>query len=137
MIKDEKVNDFLYLFYKTNKSITKVVNNILKDYEITFTNYLVLLSLDYDKETNVKSIADLLDLDTGTLSPITKRLEAKGLLIRNRSTLDERSIELRLSDKGKELKNNFDKISSEIEGDLSMKIDELNEYLFILNNLKR
>ncbi|MEM5398321.1 MarR family winged helix-turn-helix transcriptional regulator [Staphylococcus gallinarum] len=137
MIKDGKINDFLYLFYKTNKSITKVVNNILKDYEITFTNYLVLLSLDYDKETNVKSIADLLDLDTGTLSPITKRLEAKGLLIRNRSTLDERSIELRLSDKGKGLKNNFDKISSEIEGGLSMKIDELNEYLFILNNLKR
>ncbi|WP_206169420.1 MarR family winged helix-turn-helix transcriptional regulator, partial [Staphylococcus gallinarum] len=133
MVQINEVNDFLYNFYKFNKQITKNINNILKKYDITLTNYLVLLALDYEKETNIKSLAKLLDLDTGTLSPITKRLETKDLVIRNRSSSDERSIEVRLSTAGKELADNFDKISTEIKE--CLKISEYNNYLNLVQDL--
>jgi DNA-binding MarR family transcriptional regulator len=73
---------------------------ILKDLGLTYPQYLVMLVLWEHGELPVKKLGEHLRLDSGTLSPLLKRLETAGLVRRERSARDERSVEVRLTDEG-------------------------------------
>src|SRR5919197_888092 len=73
---------------------------ILKDLGLTYPQYLVMLLLWEHGELPVKKLGEHLRLDSGTLSPLLKRLEAAGLVRRERSARDERSVEVRLTEEG-------------------------------------
>ncbi|OKK22129.1 MarR family transcriptional regulator [Streptomyces sp. CB00455] len=77
---------------------------VLKDLGLTYPQYLVMLVLWEHGELPVKEIGQHLRLDSGTLSPLLKRLEAAGLVRRERSTEDERSVRARLTDEGAALR---------------------------------
>ncbi|MEU6213906.1 MarR family transcriptional regulator [Streptomyces sp. NPDC047023] len=77
---------------------------ILKDLGLTYPQYLVMLVLWEHGEMPVKEIGQHLRLDSGTLSPLLKRLEAAGLVRRERSTEDERSVRARLTEEGAALR---------------------------------
>ncbi|MEU3374188.1 MarR family transcriptional regulator [Streptomyces sp. NPDC006660] len=87
-----------------SRAFTGVYRTLLKDLGLTYPQYLVMLTLWEHGELPVKGIGEKLRLDSGTLSPLLKRLEAAGLLERRRSPADERSVTVRLTPKGSDLR---------------------------------
>ncbi|MDO6447212.1 MarR family transcriptional regulator [Colwellia sp. 1_MG-2023] len=99
-------NQLCFRLYKLNKSITKLYAPLLKEAGLTYPQYLVMLVLWQDeKAKTIKDIGAILELDSGTLSPLLKRMEKLDLIKRTRSTLDERSVAIELTAHGKEIKN--------------------------------
>lgn len=86
------------------RAFNGVYRVILKDLGLTYPQYLVMMVLWEDGDLPVKRLGERLRLDSGTLSPLVKRLEAAGLVRRERSARDERSVEVRLTGQGAALR---------------------------------
>ncbi|GEB76720.1 MarR family winged helix-turn-helix transcriptional regulator [Sporolactobacillus inulinus] len=93
-----------FSIYSCSRAIQRMYQPALKKLGITYPQYLVLLVLWENRECSVKQIGALLDLDSGTLTPLLKRMEGKALLQRKRSQVDERMVTVRLTEKGAALK---------------------------------
>jgi len=85
--------------------MNKVYRKLLKDLDITYPQYLVMLTLWENPSMSVSEIGERLYLDSATLTPLLKRLEAAGMVLRQRSREDERQVVITLTDKGRELKS--------------------------------
>lgn len=121
-------NDLCFLFYITTKEVINRFNKFLKQYNISFPNYMVLSYIEDDEEVFVKTLCNKLFLDSGTISPIVKRLEKKNLVIRKRLPEDERKVMLSLTEEGKELKAQFKNISTQVINQLNLDSDEKEDY---------
>jgi len=97
-------NQVCFPIYSVSRLITKAYKPYLKVLGVTYPQYLVLLVLWENDSHTVNQISEKLLLNTNTLSPLLKRMEKMELLQRNRSTNDERSVVIQLTDKGKQLK---------------------------------
>ncbi|MFI9150013.1 MarR family winged helix-turn-helix transcriptional regulator [Streptomyces sp. NPDC053367] len=93
-----------FSLHAASRAFNGVYRVILKDLGLTYPQYLVMLVLWERGEQPVKKLGEHLRLDSGTLSPLLKRLEAAGLVRRERSARDERSVEVRLTDEGDALR---------------------------------
>lgn len=80
--------------------MTKKYKPLLDKLEVTYPQYLVLLLLWEQDTLTVKKLGELLALDSGTLTPMLKRMEQNGLIVRERSIEDERSVMIKLTEKG-------------------------------------
>jgi len=89
-----------FSLYATSRAIQKLYHNGLSKSGLTYPQYLVLVSLYEYKELSVKKLGDLLSLDSGTLTPLLKRLENEGLVVRQRSKKDERVVNVHLTEEG-------------------------------------
>ncbi|WP_436845774.1 MarR family winged helix-turn-helix transcriptional regulator [Streptomyces tibetensis] len=89
-----------FSLHAASRAFNGVYRQILKDLGLTYPQYLVMLVLWEHDELPVKKLGEHLRLDSGTLSPLLKRLEAAGLVRRERSARDERSVEVRLTEEG-------------------------------------
>ena len=99
-------NQLCFRLYKLNKSLTKLYAPLLKQLGLTYPQYLVMLVLwQHNAAISVKSIGKQLELDSGTLSPLLKRMEKLNLVMRSRNKNDERSVSIELTAHGKEIKN--------------------------------
>jgi DNA-binding MarR family transcriptional regulator len=76
--------------YSAANAVVRAYKPLLKDLDITYLQYMVLMLLWEESSLNVKELGERLRLDSGTLTPLLKRLDAKGLVTRNRSEIDER-----------------------------------------------
>ena len=97
-------NQLCFPLYATSRLITKLYTPFLKELDITYPQYLVLLALWQNDKLSVKSIGEALFLESNTLTPLLKRLEQKNIIQRNRSSQDERAVIVSLTSKGSELK---------------------------------
>jgi DNA-binding MarR family transcriptional regulator len=93
-----------FALYAASRAVTQRYRPLLEEVGITYPQYLVMLVLWEQGTTTVKGLGDALQLDYGTLSPLLKRLAAAGFVERNRRTDDERSVEIVLTDAGRELR---------------------------------
>lgn len=66
-----------FLFYVSSKEIIKKYTSYLKEYDLTYTGYIVLLAIESDEKINIKSLGERVFLDSGTLTPLLKKLEKK------------------------------------------------------------
>lgn len=98
-------NQLCFSIYATSREITKVYRPLLNQLGVTYPQYLALLVLWEHGTVSVKEIGELLYLDSGTLTPMLKRMEDQGLVIRKRSNEDERVVFISLTNKGKELRD--------------------------------
>ncbi|MCL6674198.1 MarR family transcriptional regulator [Streptomyces panaciradicis] len=98
---------------------------VLKDLGLTYPQYLVMLVLWEHGDLPVKKLGEHLRLDSGTLSPLLKRLEAAGLVRRERSTRDERSVEVRLTEEGSALRERALEVPRRIVTATSFDVDEI------------
>ncbi|WP_107082807.1 MarR family winged helix-turn-helix transcriptional regulator [Streptomyces resistomycificus] len=89
-----------FSLHAASRAFNGVYRVILKELGLTYPQYLVMLVLWEQGELPVKKLGEHLRLDSGTLSPLLKRLEAGGLVRRERSVRDERSVEVRLTEEG-------------------------------------
>jgi len=94
-----------FALYSASRAITARYRPMLDELGITYPQYLVLLVLWESGPTTVTQLGHRLQLDSGTLSPLLKRLEANGLVSRHRRPDDERSVEIRLTTKGRRMRD--------------------------------
>jgi len=97
-------NQFCFALYSASHAMTKTYKPLLERLGLTYPQYLVMLVLWEQDAMLVKQIGARLYLDSGTLTPLLKRLEANGLLSRNRDPHDERQVRIVLSAEGRELR---------------------------------
>ena len=107
------------------RNVVAVYRPVLEPLGLTHPQYLVMLALWQHGQLSVKELSGLLQLDPGTLSPLLKRLEAGGLLRRERDPKDQRNLALALTDEGRALRAEAEKIPAGIVERLGMPIEEL------------
>ena len=93
-------NQLCFLVYRLQRGITDLYRPVLAALGLTYPQYLVMLALWEDSTLTVGQIGDRLQLDSGTLSPLLKRLEVAGLVLRQRAKEDERTVEVSLTAQG-------------------------------------
>ena len=93
-----------FAVYQTGHAFTRLYRSILADLGLTYPQYLVMLVLWDCDRVGVKAVGERLSLDSGTLTPLLKRLEAAGLIRRERSREDERQVMLHLTESGEALR---------------------------------
>ncbi|MEF2095828.1 MarR family transcriptional regulator [Bacillus sp. CFBP9009] len=135
--KIEKVleDQLCFLLYASSREMTKKYKPLLDKLEVTYPQYLVLLLLWEQDTLTVKKLGELLALDSGTLTPMLKRMEQNGLIVRERSTEDERSVLIKLTEKGLGLQEEAcfipDRISA-MSGDDKKVVEDLKASLIQL-----
>jgi len=118
-------NQLCFPLYAASKEIIKQYKNLLDPLNLTYTQYLVMLVLWEDESINVKELGKQLWLDSGTLTPVLKKLEAKGYLVRNRNQDDERSLRVTLTDSGNGLHEQALEIPCKVPEFLPLEPEEL------------
>jgi len=98
-------NQLCFLVYRLHRGITDLYRPILGELGLTYPQYLVLLVLWEESPLTVSQVGERLHLDSGTLSPLLKRLEAAGFVERRRAEADERSVEVSLTKQGLSLRS--------------------------------
>ncbi len=93
-----------FALYSASLAMTKVYKPLLAPLGLTYPQYLVMLALWEEDAQTVSQLGDKLALDSGTLTPLLKRLEAQGQLSRERDAEDERRVIVRLTGAGRKLK---------------------------------
>lgn len=97
-------NQLCFPLYACSKEIVKAYKPYLEELDLTYTQYITMMVMWEYKELCVKEISKYLYLDSGTLTPLLKRLEGKGYIIRQRSAKDERDLIVKLTESGEALK---------------------------------
>ena len=111
--------------YSASRATTAVYRPMLERLGITYPQYLVLLVLWEKDGRGVREIGAALDLDTGTLSPLLKRLERLGFIERRRLVTDERRVEIHLTDAGSALRQQALDIPRQLAGKTGMAVADL------------
>lgn len=96
-------NQLCFLFHRISRELTAAYRPLLADLGLTYPQYLVMLVLWEDDGLGVGEIGDRLALDSGTLSPLLRRLEGAGLVERHRDPEDERRVTIHLTESGRVL----------------------------------
>ncbi|MFT5759176.1 MAG: DNA-binding MarR family transcriptional regulator [Alteromonadaceae bacterium] len=135
-------NQLCFRLYKLNKNLTKLYAPLLKELDLTYPQYLVMLVMWQSNEAiSIKEIGDQLELDTGTLSPLLKRMEKLGFIKRNRSEHDERLVFIELTSHGKHIKRKAKLIPARLfalTGFSKIELIQLQQSLDqLLNNTKQ
>jgi DNA-binding MarR family transcriptional regulator len=100
-----KLDDFLcFAIYSTNLAVNRVYKPLLDQLGLTYPQYIVLIALYDEDNQTVGGLGDKLFLDSSTLTPLLKRLEAMGHLTRKRDPEDERQVRVRLTPEGRRLR---------------------------------
>ncbi|MET9269867.1 MarR family transcriptional regulator [Kribbella sp. NPDC003557] len=107
------------------RTVIALYRPVLEPMGLTHPQYLVMLALWEFEPVSVKDLSRMLQLEPATLSPLLKRLEAAGLLRRDRSRADERSLAVALTDKGRALREQALEVPPAIVERLGMDVDEL------------
>ncbi|MBE5957484.1 MAG: MarR family transcriptional regulator [Lachnospiraceae bacterium] len=97
-------NQICFPLYACSREIIRKYKPFLDELDLTYTQYITMMVMWEEKEINVKELGEKLLLDSGTLTPLLKKLEAKGYVARERSKADERNLIVRLTDLGEQLK---------------------------------
>jgi MarR family transcriptional regulator, organic hydroperoxide resistance regulator len=114
-----------FALYAASRAMTAAYAPLLDQLDLTYPQYLALLVLWADDGQRVSQIGDRLHLDSATLTPLLKRLEARGLIERRRSTTDERVVEIFLTAEGKRLKRRCSDIPLAVFGKSGLSLAEL------------
>jgi len=114
-----------FALYSASRAVTARYRPILLALDLTYPQYLVMLTLWASGPTTVTALGRELYLDSGTLSPLLKRLETAGLLSRHRSRDDERSVEIRLTAKGRRLRRRAESVPGQICAAMGLDSDVL------------
>ncbi|WP_020663276.1 MarR family winged helix-turn-helix transcriptional regulator [Amycolatopsis benzoatilytica] len=111
--------------YSASRAVTALYRVLLEPLDLTYPQYLVMLSLWQQDEQQVKELGAALNLDSGTLSPLLKRLEKAGLITRERQADDERSVRIRLTGEGTALRAQAERIPPHVGAAMGLSEAEL------------
>jgi DNA-binding MarR family transcriptional regulator len=119
-------NQLCFSVYALSRLITKAYQPLLEALGLTYPQYLVLLLLWEHEALTVKELGEKLLLDSGTLTPLLKRMEQRGWLSRRRATHDERSVVITLQPAGLALQQQAQDIPGKLGACFNMTLEEIN-----------
>ena len=125
-------NQLCFPLYAASREILRNYTPLLKELDLTYTQYIVLMVLWEEKEVTVGDLGKKLFLDTGTLSPLLKSMEKKSLLCRKRDKTDERIVKITITDEGEMLREKAVSIPQKIGGCLNISTEEAQSLYKIL-----
>lgn len=132
-------NQLCFPLYAAAKEITRKYKPFLDELDLTYTQYICMMVMWEHKTLNVKSLGEYLYLDSGTLTPLLKKLEEKEFIARKRNNNDERNLVITVTDKGMDLRDKALSVPQSIGTCISLSSDEAkllyNVLYKILNNL--
>jgi DNA-binding MarR family transcriptional regulator len=120
-------NQVCFALVVASRSVLALYRPILEPMGLTHPQYLVMLALWEHEQLSVKELSRLLQLDPGTLSPLLKRLESADLIRRQRDSRDERLLAVTVTESGRALREQAEKIPATIMDKLGMGLDELED----------
>ena len=117
-------NQLCFPFYAASREILRMYTPLLKEIDLTYTQYIVMMVMWEKKTVTVGELGKSLYLDTGTLSPLLKSMEKKSLIKRQRNSLDERIVEISITEEGENLKEKAASIPQKIGSCLKITKEE-------------
>ena len=124
--------------YACSREMIKEYKPYLDKLELTYTQYITMMVLWEKKTINVKALGDQLYLDSGTLTPLLKKLEAKGLVTRRRSCEDERNLIISITEAGEALKDRAVSIPTSVVKSSNLTPEEMQSmYMLMYKFLNR
>lgn len=128
-------NQLCFPLYAVSKEIVRKYKPFLDEVDLTYTQYIVMMVVWEDEQVSVKEMGKKLFLDSGTLTPVLKTLEKKGLIERTRSKEDERNLIVTLTSSGKALKDKAVDIPAKMGGCLNISPEDAKELHIILHRI--
>ena len=128
-------NQLCFPLYACAKEIVRQYKPYLDDLDLTYTQYVTMMVLWEENHLSVKALGKRLYLDSGTLTPLLKKLEAKGYLTRTRSEIDERSVIISLTDEGLALRDKALAVPEQIRGCVRLSKEDAQTLYRILYQL--
>ncbi|MDH4561191.1 MarR family transcriptional regulator [Pseudomonas sp. BN411] len=120
-------NQLCFALYSTSLMMTKVYKPLLQELGLTYPQYLAMMVLWESDGITVGEISNRMLTDPGSLTPLLKRLEAEGLITRTRSSKDERVVELRLTQAGRDLQEKAKRVPACIFAATELTIEQLGD----------
>lgn len=124
-------NQLCFPLYACAKEVTRRYKPFLDPLDLTYTQYITMMVLWDKKEVRVKDLGEVLYLDSGTLTPLLKRLEQKGLISRSRYQDDERALCVRITEEGEKLQHRAISVPKEMRACIPLNEEEM----FVLKKL--
>ena len=128
-------NQLCFPLYACSREIIKRYKPFLEEIDLTYTQYIAMMVLWEQGSTTVKELGNALYLDSGTLTPLLKKIEAKGLITRRRSEADERSLIVSLTEEGEALKDKALSVPHQMASCVCLEPEEARELYRILYKL--
>ncbi len=128
-------NQLCFPLYACSKEIIKKYKPFLDPLGLTYTQYITLMALWEENGVTVKALGEKLYLDSGTLTPLLKKMETQGLVTRERSPQDERNVYIRLTDSGLALKDDALAVPKQIGSCISLSREEAVSLQQMLNKI--
>ena len=125
-------NQLCFPLYACSREIIKQYKPFLDKLDLTYTQYITMMVLWERKAVTVKALGDCLFLDSGTLTPLLKKLEAKCLVTRKRSREDERNLIVSITEAGEQLKEQAVTIPAALAQCVSLEPEEGQQLYFLL-----
>lgn len=125
------INQLCFPLYAASKMVVGKYKPFLDEIDLTYTQYIAMMVLWEHKRMSVKGLGECLYLDSGTLTPLLKRLEKKKYVQRERSKEDERVVDIAITELGEQLKTQAEKIPMRIAGCMPLLKEEA-EALYVL-----
>ncbi|GHC81459.1 MarR family transcriptional regulator [Nocardiopsis terrae] len=126
-----------FSLYTASRALTGLYREILADLELTYPQYLVMLVLWEQGTLPVKELGRALNLDTGTLSPLLRRMEGAGLLTRRRGPEDERIVHVSVTEEGSRLRDRAGPVPAQILCATGLPPERLGELRTLLDQVTR
>jgi len=134
-------NQLCFPLYALSREIIRLYTPLLDKFDLTYTQYVTLMVLWEQEAVAFKDLALRLHLDSGTLTPVVKKLETKGLVTKHRNREDDRTVTVTLTDKGRGLKDDMLEVPCRMaetftgqDALLAALKDELNRALALLDS---
>lgn len=129
-------NQLCFPLYVAAKEIVKKYRPLLEPLGLTYTQYIAMMVMWEKKSVTVGQLGEKLCLDTGTLTPMLKKMQASGLVERKRSQADERSVIVTITERGEELKAKAADVPLKMSQCVHLDPDDAMKLLEILHKLK-
>ena len=117
-------NQLCFPLYASAKEVVKKYKPFLDEIGLTYTQYIAIMVLWEKKTVNVKELGECLYLDSGTLTPLLKKMEQQGLVTRERSKVDERNLIVTITLHGESLRKRAMKIPEQMHGCINLTPEE-------------
>lgn len=128
-------NQLCFPLYACAKEIVRRYKPYLDDIDLTYTQYITMMVLWEKSQINVKELGERLYLDSGTLTPVLKRLEQKKLITRQRDVKDERSLIVALTDDGIQLREKAVEVPYKMAGCVALDENDAKDLYRILHKM--
>ncbi len=130
-------NQLCFRLYAAHRAVTRAYSSLLDPLGLTYLQYLVMLILWEEETLTIKSLGERLQLDSGTLTPLLKKMEQKGFVLRKRSDVDERSVLIEITRVGKNLRQAAISIPEELFCRLEMTSSKAKDLKALLDEILR